>query len=102
MPQLIAQPMQSLLTELELYRNSRVLVLSASQLDMGLLPKLYEQLLAIGQTKRLDVVLQCHGGEVNAARRIALLLRQFTAHLTVIVPYYCHWPGHYFICRQDQ
>lgn len=89
MPQLIAQPMQSLLTELEHYRNSRVLVLSASQLDMGLLPKLYEQLLAIGQTKRLDVVLQCHGGEVNAARRIALLLREFTTHLSVIVPYYC-------------
>lgn len=89
MPQLIAQRLLPQLTELERCRDSRVLVLSASQLDMSLLPKLYQQLLAIGQTKRLDVVLQCHGGEVNAARRIALLLRQFTAHLSVIVPYYC-------------
>lgn len=89
MSQSVAQRLQTVITELEHYRDSRVLVLAASQLDMELLPKIYEQLTAIGKTKRLDVVLQCHGGVVNAARRIALLLRQFTTHLSFIVPYYC-------------
>ncbi|CUI09575.1 hypothetical protein LXA47_06700 [Massilia sp. P8910] len=74
---------------IESLRRSRVLVLSASDLDMEILPALYEQCRAIGRVPRLDVVLQCRGGIVNAARRIALLLRQFTDHLGVIVPYHC-------------
>lgn len=89
MSQSVAQRLQTIITELEQCRDSRVLVLAASQFDMALLPKLYEQLMAIGKTKRLDVVLHCHGGVVNAARRIALLLRHFTTHLSFIVPYYC-------------
>ena len=89
MPGSVGHGLSPLITELEQRRDSRVLVLAASQLDMALLPKLYEQLTAIGKTQRLDVVLQSQGGVVNAARRIALLLRQFTEHLSFIVPYYC-------------
>lgn len=79
----------SLIEQLENVRESRVLLLSASHLDMEILPALYQQLMKIGKVKRLDVVLQSKGGEVNAARRIALLLREFTDHLSFIVPYYC-------------
>lgn len=75
--------------QIEHLRNSKVLVFSASNLDMEILPALYQQLLQMGKVERLDVVLQSKGGEVNAARRIALLLREFTDHLCFIVPYYC-------------
>ncbi len=75
--------------QIEKIRNSRVLVLAASHLELEILPELYQQLLTIGHAERLDVILHARGGVVNAARRIALLLRQFTDHLSFIVPYYC-------------
>jgi hypothetical protein len=77
------------LHELEQVRASRVLVMAATSLDIEMLPALYEQLRAIGKVERLDVVLHSRGGMVNGARRIALLLREFTCHLGVIVPHYC-------------
>ncbi|NHZ38690.1 SDH family Clp fold serine proteinase [Massilia aquatica] len=82
-------PVREQIKEIEALRNSRVLVLAASNLDMEILPALYEQCRGIGRVARLDVVLQCRGGIVNAARRIALLLRQFSEHLAFIVPYHC-------------
>lgn len=75
--------------ELERERDSRVLVMGASHLDLELLPELYEQCQAIGPARRLDVVLHGRGGVVNAARRIALLLRRHAEHLAFIVPYHC-------------
>ncbi|OFA00788.1 hypothetical protein [Duganella sp. HH101] len=75
--------------QVEALRGNRVLVLAASRLDMEMLPALYQQLRAIGRSERLDVVLQCRGGMVNAARRIALLLRQYSRQLCFIVPHYC-------------
>ncbi len=89
----MSQPISVNLTkqiiDIESLRDSKVLVLSASNLELEILPQLYDQLLTMGKVKRLDVVLQSRGGIVNAARRIALLLRQFTEHLCFIVPYYC-------------
>jgi len=79
----------SALRKLEEVRASRVLVMAATTLDIEMLPALYEQLRAIGKVERLDVVLQSRGGIVNGARRIALLLREFTQHLGLIVPHYC-------------
>ncbi|MBV1776484.1 hypothetical protein KSF73_12270 [Burkholderiaceae bacterium DAT-1] len=74
---------------IETARESKVLVLAASHLEMDLLPTLYDVLNSIGRTKRLDVILQSRGGEVNAARRIALLLREYCKHLSVLVPWRC-------------
>ena len=82
-------PALSQIRQLEELRGSRVLVLAASTLEIELLPALYEHLRAVGHTQRLDVVLQSRGGVVNGARRIALLLRRFTEHLSFIVPHYC-------------
>ncbi len=79
----------SQIRDLEEKRNSRVIVFAASNLEIELLPDLYETLLEMGHVKRLDVVLYCRGGIVNAARRIALLLHEFTDHLSFIVPHYC-------------
>ena len=77
------------LTEIEALRNSKAILLAASGLDMEALPKLYEQLKSLGRVPKLDVVLHGRGGEINAARRIALLLNKFTDHLSFIVPYHC-------------
>ncbi len=74
---------------LERARGSRVLVLAASNLDIELLPALYEECRMLGPAKRLDVVLHGRGGIVNAARRIALLLRAHAEHLAFIVPFHC-------------
>jgi hypothetical protein len=75
--------------KLEALRSSRVLIMAATHLEIEILPMLYEQLREIGKVERLDVILQCRGGVVNGARRIALLLRQFTDQLCFIVPHYC-------------
>jgi hypothetical protein len=87
------QPLAPTLVEhigrLERMRRSTVLVLAASHLDFELLPALYEQCRAFGRVERLDVVLQGRGGVVNAARRIALLLRGHADHLSFIVPFHC-------------
>lgn len=74
---------------LQAYRRRPLLVLAASQLDLDLLPELYDQLRAIGPQRQLDVLLQSPGGVVNGARRIALLLREFAEELSIIVPFRC-------------
>ena len=77
------------IAEIEQLRQSKVIVLATSMLDMEFLPELYDMLLTIGHSKRLDVVLYGRGGQVNAARKIALLLHKFTDQLTFIVPHHC-------------
>ena len=79
--------------ELEARRGSTVLVFAASHLELELLPELYDTLHGLGRPARLDVVFYCKGGVVNAARRIALLLHEFTDHLAFIVPHRCESSG---------
>lgn len=81
------------LRALEALRPGRMLALSASRLDIDLLPPLYEALRALGPAERLNVLVQCRGGEANAARRIALLLHAFARRLTLLVPHRCESAG---------
>lgn len=85
----IKQQLLDAIEQIEQQRDSKVIVLCASHLDMEILPALYQQLMQMEKVERLDVVIHSKGGEVNAARRIALLLREFTEHLSFIVPYIC-------------
>jgi hypothetical protein len=78
---------------IEARRDSRVLVFAASNLEIEFLPVLYDVLRQIGRSGRLDVLVYFRGGVVNAARRIALLLHQFTDRLTFIVPDRCESSG---------
>lgn len=80
---------RSTLTQLEQLRDSKVLVLAATHLDLDLLPHLYNELQHLGSVRQLDVVLQCRGGEINASRRIAMLLRSYCEQLNILVPYFC-------------
>lgn len=74
-------------------RGNQVLVFASSQLDIDLLPALYDMLSGLEQGKALDVVFQSRGGVVNAARRIALLLREFSDRVCFLVPHYCESAG---------
>lgn len=62
---------------------------------------LYECLRKLGQTDRLDLVLSTSGGSVTTARQVALLLREYTQHLTVLVPYRARSAGTLFCLGAD-
>lgn len=89
MPQLELGALTKHILALEKLRNRRVLVLAASHVEMAMLPALYELCQEIDPTSHLDVVLHGRGGIVNAARRIALLLRRHCKSLSFIVPFHC-------------
>ncbi len=78
---------------IEKNRQSRVLVFACSNIEIDLLPSVFEALIEIGYSKRLDLVLYCRGGVVNAARRLMHLLHEFTDHLSVLVPHHCESSG---------
>ena len=79
--------------EIERDRNSQVLLFACSNIDIDVLPSLFEALNEIGYSERLDLVLYCRGGVVNAARRMMLLLHEFTDHLSILVPHHCESSG---------
>jgi len=83
-----ADQIASTVGALQAARGRRTLLLAASSLDLELLPELYSSLEQVGRGE-LDVVLYGRGGEINAARRIALLLRKYATKLCFIVPHHC-------------
>jgi hypothetical protein len=74
------------LAELEALRGNPVIVYH-SPVNVDTVHALYECLRKMGTTPRLDFVLSTGGGMVTTAHRIALLLREFTEHVTILVPY---------------
>lgn len=73
--------------------SERVLALAATELNMSVVPTLYDALLLTGNSVKLHVVLHCQGGDIHSARRIALLLREFVSNVTFWVPHYCTGAG---------
>ncbi|GLV53983.1 peptidase [Dictyobacter sp. S3.2.2.5] len=47
----------------------------------------YECLRRMGHVSQLDVVLSTGGGTITAARRLALLLREYASRIAILVPY---------------
>jgi len=77
------------LASLEATLDARVLVFAASHLDMELLPTIYNLITTLPGNDELYVLLYGRGGEINAARRIAILLNDKFKAINFIVPYYC-------------
>lgn len=50
-------------------------------------PPLYECLRRTGPVDALDLVLSTGGGSITSTRQIAMLLREFAGHLTILVPH---------------
>ncbi len=73
------------LSQLQALRGNPVIFYSASIGDN--IDVLYECLHKQGKNERLDLVLSTGGGSVITARQIALLLREYTQHLTILVPF---------------
>ena len=72
---------------LEKMRDSKVLVyFSYTPLDDGILIPLYQQLKAIGKTRKIDLFLQSYGGAVDTPFKVVMLIREFCDEFAVIVP----------------
>jgi Serine dehydrogenase proteinase len=72
--------------ELGTVRNSHALAYHG-MIDANISAEFYEQLREIGPVPRLDLVLATNGGLASAARRLALLLHDYTEKLTILVPH---------------
>lgn len=77
------------LSEIEARLEHPVLVLGAVNLELDLVAELYETLRTIDDRRAVGVLIYSRGGIVNAARRIALLLREHFERVTFIAPHYC-------------
>jgi hypothetical protein len=77
---------------LERLRDSRCVVYCANEnskrsLALNDAAVFYECLRDLGRIKRLDLILNVGGGLMDAARRIALLLWEYTDELNILVPF---------------
>lgn len=93
--------LQSLLEQLQECRGNPAL-LCHTPLAGDLVPVLYQGLRSIGHTERLDLVLSTYGGSVTATRQIALLLREFTDRLTILVPHRARSAGTLLCLSADE
>lgn len=89
------------LAELEALRGNPVLLYHAP-VDGDALPVLYECLRKASRAEKLDLVLSTAGGSVTAARQIALLVREYASHLTVLVPYRARSAGTLLCLAADE
>lgn len=74
------------LTAMEALRGNPIMVYAGMIQDDAVL-MLYECLRRLKPTESLDLVISTSGGVVNVARRVALLLREYTQNLNILVPY---------------
>ena len=74
------------LSDLAALRGSHAVVYHG-MIDQEAPRVLYEHLRRLGRVPRLDLVIATNGGTAAAARRLALLLHEYTDRLTVLVPH---------------
>ena len=80
------------LAELESLRGNPV-ILYSSMINDDCVSVLYECLRRKKQMKSLDLILSTMGGLVTTTRQLALLLREYTQHLNILVPYHAKSAG---------
>jgi hypothetical protein len=84
------------LSKLRRLRGNPMLVF-VGLVDHAMPEQAYELLQGSGRIARMDLVLSTNGGVASAARRLALLLREYTDHLTIIVPHRA-WSAGTLLC----
>ena len=97
-----AADLRDRLRALEAHTGVRTLLLAASNIDLDLLPPLADALARIGPVPRLDVVVYLRGGEVEAARQLALRLQAATPRLRFLVPHFCASSGTILALAADE
>lgn len=88
---------KALIKKLEEKRQSKVIVYctgdrqnAAAQIGEDAVRVIYEHLLNIGKTKRIDLFIYSRGGDVSVPWRISCMIREFCEEFSVIVPYKAH------------
>jgi hypothetical protein len=84
------QKLDALIGALEQTRSSRVLVYwtnPMARLSDAVVLSLYDQLVAIGRTPKLDLLLNTGGGDTEIPWRIVSLVREFCDEFAVLVPH---------------
>lgn len=81
----VLEGLSALIDDLATLRGRPAIVLCAT-IDDDLVAWAYKALVALGHMNRLDVVLSTTGGSVSSARQLALLLREYADHVSVLVP----------------
>lgn len=89
------------LTALEALRGHPVIIYMSTIVDDSV-RIMYECLRKQGRTGHLDLVLSTTGGNVTTARQLALLLREYTEHLTILVPYRARSSGTLLCLSADE
>lgn len=84
------------ISALEMQRGNPVLVYASMVTDDSV-RVVYEWLRKRGHVAQLDLVLSTTGGVVTRVRQLALLLREYTDHLTILVPYRA-WSAGTLLC----
>jgi hypothetical protein len=79
-------PIRALVAALEATRGRRVIFFHSAVYAPAVAP-LYECLRRTGRTDAIDLVLSTGGGTITSTRQIAMLLREFAGHLTILVPH---------------
>ena len=85
---------QTLISEIESIHGSKVITYFISTKqgirtkidDVIDLRELYDHLIAIGQTDRIDLVIYSFGGDATVAWALSNLIREFTKDFSVLVP----------------
>jgi len=89
------------LAALEALRNHPV-ILYASTITDESIRIMYECLRKQGHVEHLDLVLSTLGGNVTSTRQLALLLREYAQHLTILVPYQARSSGTLLCLSADE
>jgi hypothetical protein len=90
-----------LIEKLQAIRGRRA-VLYQSALVESSVPVLYECLRRAGRGDALDLVLSTGGGAIACTRRVALLLREFAGHVTIVVPHQARSAGTLLCLSADE
>lgn len=90
-----------LIEKLEAIRG-RPAILYQSALTESSVPVLYECLRRAGRGDGLDLVLSTRGGAISSTRRIAMLLREFAGHVTILVPHHARSAGTLLCLSADE
>jgi hypothetical protein len=75
---------------------------SSKKIEDADIPIIYDCLQQINPNSHLDLILHTSGGYMNAARRIALLLREYAASIHILVPYKAKSAGTLLCLVADQ
>jgi hypothetical protein len=83
-------------------RRGRPVVFFHCPLTDDTVPILYGCLKRAGHLDGLDLVLSTVGGSITTTRQIAMLVREFTDHLSILVPYRARSAGTLLCLSADQ